>query len=318
VARSRSRLPLLVALAASVVLHVFLFRELWLQKAPPRAPPAAEVVEMEIHEVTRPSAPVVQAPAPPPPSAPPTRRPPKRAQAPQVAPAPQAPEPAADSPGSSTASASAASDVPSAPRAQTSDFPLRTGSLLPRRLPEASAQVSPDSRPSSREPGTGAPGTRLRAPEPMGPSEMVRELVAQQKVRGGFVHAYFGQLQDVLLAAWRAKDTSARRRSGRTCEVELRLVQAPSGRLQEVSIRYPSCDPRMDEEVLADLRAAAASLPAPPPEVVGHRDSIRSVYRFTFQPPPTLPPLEFDVVDLVDRKAIPKFNPKRVTLLQVE
>jgi hypothetical protein len=152
----------------------------------------------------------------------------------------------------------------------------------------------------------------------MGPGEMVRELVAQQKVRSGFVHAYFGQLQDVLLAAWRAKDTSARRRSGRACEVELRLVQAPSGRLQEVSIRFPSCDPRMDEEVLADLRAAAASLPAPPPEVVGHQDSLRSVYRFTFQPPPILPPLEFDVVDLVDRKAIPKFNPKRVTLLQVE
>jgi TonB-like protein len=271
---------------------------------------------MEIHEVTRPPAPVVRAPAPPPPAATPTRRPSKRAQAPQPAPAPQAPEtPVAST--DSKASASAASDVPSGPRELASDFPVRAESLLPRSLPEASAQVSPGSRPGT-EPGTGAPGTRLRAPEPKGPGEMVRELVAQQKVRNGFVHAYFGQLQDVLLAAWRATGTSARRRSGRTCEVEVRLVQASSGRLQEVSIRFPSCDPSMDEEVLADLRAAAASLPAPPPEVVGHRDSIRSVYRFTFQPPPTLPPLKFDVVDLVDRKAIPKFNPKRVTLIQVE
>ncbi len=270
---------------------------------------------MEIHEVTRPSAPVVRAPAPPPPSAAPTRRPPKRMRAPVSAPAPQVPEPPAASTDASEATASAASDVPSGPRALASDFPIRSESLLPRVLPGASAEVFPS---PGAEPGTGAPGTRLRAPEPKAPDEMVRELVAQQKVRSGFVHSYFGQLQDVLLAAWRAKDTSARRTSGRTCEVEVRLVQEPSGQLREVSIRYPSCDARMDEEVLADLRAAAASLPAPPPEVVGHRDSIRSVYRFTYQPPPTLPPLEFDVVDLVDRKAIPKFNPKRVTLIQVE
>ncbi len=313
----RSRLSLGLALAASVVLHVFLFRSLWLQEAPPRAAPASEVVEMEIHEVIRPSAPVVRAPAPPAPAAPPTRRPPKRARAPVPAPAPQAPEtPAASS--DSGASASASSDVPSGPRALASDFPVRAESLLPRVLPETSVvQVFPEPR-LGAEPGTGAPGTRLRAPEPKGPGEMVRELVAEQKVRGGFVHSYFGQLQDVLLAAWRATGTSARRKSGRACEVEVRLVQAPSGRLQQVSIRFPSCDPSMDEEVLADLRAAAASLPAPPPEVVGHRDSIRSVYRFTFQPPPTLPPLEFDVVNLVDRKAIPKFNPKRVTLIQVD
>ncbi|MCY1072976.1 hypothetical protein [Archangium lansingense] len=65
----------------------------------------------------------------------------------------------------------------------------------------------------------------------------------------------------------------------------------------------------MDEEVLSELRAAAESLPAPPPEVVGQRDSIHSVYRFSFQPPPTIPPLEFDVVDLFDRKAIPASTP---------
>jgi hypothetical protein len=132
------------------------------------------------------------------------------------------------------------------------------------------------------------------------------------------VHGYFGELQDVLLAAWRASGTSARRKSGRACQVELRLVQAPSGRLLQASIVYPSCDPSMDQEVLADLRSAAESLPAPPQELVAHRDSLSSVYRFSFEPPPLLPPLRFDVVDLVDRKAIPKFNPKRVSLVSTE
>lgn len=152
----------------------------------------------------------------------------------------------------------------------------------------------------------------------MDPGDAVRGLVAEQRVRSGFVHAYFGQLQDVLLGVWRATGTSARRKSGRICEVEVRLVQAPSGRLLAASIRAPSCDPSMDEEVLSALRAAAESLPAPPPEVVGQRDSIRSVYRFSFQPPPTVPPLEFDVVDLFDHKAIPSFDPKRVTLISAE
>ena len=161
-------------------------------------------------------------------------------------------------------------------------------------------------------------GTRLHAPAPKSPDAALRELIAQQKVHSGFVHGYFGELQGVLLAAWRASGTSSRRKSGRTCEVEIQLVQAPSGRLLKASIVYPSCDPSMDQEVLADLRSAAESLPAPPQELVEHRDSLRSVYRFAFEPPPILPPLRFDVVDLVDRKAIPKFNPKRVTLVSVE
>jgi hypothetical protein len=142
--------------------------------------------------------------------------------------------------------------------------------------------------------------------------------VAQQRVESGHVHGYYGQLQDVLLAAWQARDTLARRKSGRTCEVEVRITQELSGALREVSILYPSCDARMDEELLADLRVAAHSLPAPPPEVIAHRSSLRSVFRFAFRPPPTLPPLEFDVVNLIDRKAIPRFNPRRVTLVAVE
>jgi hypothetical protein len=137
-------------------------------------------------------------------------------------------------------------------------------------------------------------------------------------VADGNVHAYYGQLQDVLLAAWQARDTFARRKSGRTCEVEVRITQELSGALREVSILYPSCDSRMDEELLADLRVAAHSLPAPPPEVIAHRSSLRSVFRFAFRPPPSLPPLEFDVVNLIDRKAIPRFNPRRVTLVAVE
>ncbi len=316
-ARSRSRLPLVLALAASGVLHVFLFRELR-EAPPPQAPPASSLVELEIRTVTRPPAPVVQAPAPPAPA--PIRPRPKRVPG---APAAQAPRVAEAPPASSEdpAPAPAASYVPSAPsQALTSDFPVRRDSLLPRVLPADPARGLPEplAGTSGKDPGTGAPGTRLRAPEPQDPGDALRALVAQQRVRSGFVHTYFGQLQDVLLAAWRASGTSSRRKSGRACEVEVRLVQAPSGRLQEVSIRFPSCDPRMDEELLSDLRAAAASLPAPPPEVVGSRDSVRSVYRFSFQPPPTLPPLEFDVVSLVDRKAIPSFNPKRVTLVSVE
>ncbi|WP_257446272.1 TonB C-terminal domain-containing protein [Archangium lipolyticum] len=310
--RSRSRLPFALAVAASVLLHVFLF--LWLREAPPPAPvPARTVVELEFHEVTRPSAPTAQAPAPPPaPSRKRTRRAPGSQSAPVAPQASQAPE----TPAAPGASAPLASDVPSAPGAPASDFPVRSGSLLPRMLPNASAQVAPGA--ASEEPGTGPVGTRLHAPAPKSPDAALRELVAQQKVHRGFVHGYFGELQDVLLAAWRATGTSSRRKSGRTCEVEVRLVQAPSGRLLQASVVYPSCDPSMDQEVLADLRSAAESLPVPPRDLVGHRDSLSSVFRFSFEPPPTLPPLRFDVVDLVDRKAIPKFNPKRVKLVSAE
>ncbi|QRN93070.1 TonB C-terminal domain-containing protein [Archangium violaceum] len=308
---SRSRLPFVLAVAASVVLHVFLF--LWLREAPPPVvPPARNVVELEFHEVTRPSAPVAQAPAPPPRA--PVRKRTRLAPSLQSAPAPQVSQAPPETPASAEPSAPLASDVPSAPPA--SDFPVRPGSLLPRALPNASAQVAPGA--SSEESGTGAVGTRLHAPVPRSPDAALRELVAQQKVHNGFVHGYFGELQDVLLAAWRATGTSSRRKSGRTCSVEVRLVQAPSGRLLQASIVYPSCDPSMDQEVLADLRSAAESLPAPPRELIAHRDSISSVYRFAFEPPPILPPLRFDVVDLVDRKAIPKFNPKRVSLVSAE
>jgi hypothetical protein len=195
-------------------------------------------------------------------------------------------------------------------------MPVRDAPTGLRLLPNASVLNLPT--PAQEPEGMGPVGTRLRAPEHQDVGESLRGVVARQRVESGHVHGYYGQLQDVLLAAWQARETLARRKSGRTCEVEVRLTQELSGALRDVSILYPSCDSRMDEELLADLRVAAHSLPAPPPEVIAHRSSLRSVFRFAFRPPPSLPPLEFDVVNLIDRKAIPRFNPRRVTLVAVE
>ncbi len=301
---ARSRLPVLLALGASALLHAFLFFALWRQEPAASGPPVARLIELEIRETVRPPAPVTE-PLPPPAS--PSKRP-KRPRATATAPArPEAP----------AASASLDAPTSSEPSAPGVGLPVRDAPTGLRLLPNASVLNLP-STPPQEVPGTGRVGTRLRAPEPQDVGESLRSVVSRQRVESGHVHGYYGQLQDVLLAAWQARETLARRKSGRTCEVEVRITQELSGALREVSILYPSCDPRMDEELLSDLRVAAHSLPAPPPEVIAHRSSLRSVFRFAFRPPPTLPPLEFDVVNLIDQKAIPRFNPRRVTLVAVE
>jgi hypothetical protein len=158
-----------------------------------------------------------------------------------------------------------------------------------------------------------------REPEPQTPQEALRDQVARARVASGAPHAYFGdQLRDALLAAWRADQTLARRKTGRPCSVEVRLVQELSGRLLELEVVRPSCDPSMDEELLANLMTAARNLPAPPPQVTEHRDLLRSTFRFTFVPPGSLPSNWFDLVNLVDRKAIPPAQPKRVQVIAVE
>ncbi|WP_141332784.1 TonB C-terminal domain-containing protein [Myxococcus faecalis] len=184
------------------------------------------------------------------------------------------------------------------------------------RAPSTTIDLSPRSldSPLSTGPAPASPGS---AAPPSAPevSDMLRDGAAELQVRTGAMHAYYARLADALRAAWRARGTRARRKSGRPCTAQVRLVQAADGRVLQLSILLPSCDPPMDEELLADLRIA--SLPPPPPELLAGRESLRSVYRFGFHPPPRVS-LEFDIVDLVDPKAIPDHEPRRVVLVRPE
>ena len=295
--RRHRALPLL-ALLLSVALHGAGLA--WLLVADPELQPTRRPqpapLQVDITVVER------AAPAPPPPPPPPRRR----------AGATTAPRPAAPA-------QPARPEAPAAPPSVAADAPTRGPSLRERLFLVPAPTPTPGQDPA----GTGTAQAPPRAPTTEERVEQsLRMGVAARKARDGFVHTYFTQvLQDALTAAWRAKRTHERRggRGDKACEAQLHLRQAADGSLLDVRVVYPSCDPLQDSELLDDLRIAARSLPAPPPEVLAGRPAVESIWRFRFQPPPPWSTtLEFDVVRLVDKRALPPPNPRKVLLVAAD
>ena len=103
-------------------------------------------------------------------------------------------------------------------------------------------------------------------------------------------------------------DLAARKEMGRqmqetfrsTKRASIRVVQDADGKLIKVELLSPSNDAQVDKEALADVRAAAQSLPAPPAEAVGKSGQLSSIWSFelivSISPPVPTFTFEFDEV----------------------
>lgn len=284
-----------LAIAASLVLHALVLLA-WPREVPgaplpaPRQPPPVEL-EVDVEVVSRP---------------PPARAPAKAGPRPSRRAAPGGPQvPAARSPEPSTG--------------WPADAPLAAGV----QAPSAPPVLVPESPGAA---GGAAAGPELvyreglAPPRPQEPGESLRSVLQADKVQGGNVHAYFYLLQDVLLAAWDADRVMAQRPSGEKSPraSTIRLIQDVQGVLTLAEVVVPSWDPLLDREALEDLRAAAHSLPAPPPEVVRGRDRISSLWRFEYLPARFRGGGQFDLINLFDPRALPKPSDKRIRLLSAD
>jgi TonB C terminal len=109
-----------------------------------------------------------------------------------------------------------------------------------------------------------------------------------------------------------------------TKRATIRVVQHTDGHLLKVELVEPSNDTRVDNEALADVRAAAEKLPAPTPDAIEGKDVLSSLWQFelivSISPPiPTLT-FEFDeALGFIDaRLPLDRRIYKRVRLVSVE
>lgn len=83
-----------------------------------------------------------------------------------------------------------------------------------------------------------------------------------------------------------------------TRRAEVKVIQDGSGRLISVEIEKPSRDAKIDNQALADVRAAAENLPPPPPDAVGEDDRLVSIWSFelivSISPPVPMVSVTFD------------------------
>ncbi|MBF5042925.1 TonB C-terminal domain-containing protein [Aggregicoccus sp. 17bor-14] len=291
----------------SLALHLLVLFALHAKApAPPTPRPPALEVEV-VHLPPSPPAQVASAPAPPPaPAAAPSRV--RKRKEERTAQAPAAP-PAAQPP----AAAPSASDVPRAPAA---DAPVADRGTL----------LTPTLRPPPPPPDDGVRveggegGLQARGPRGDVAGNILRESQGQQNVARGSVHAYFGQLRDVLEAVWNVRRVAREDRRKSRVGAQVRLTQGADGALRAIELVFSSSDDDIDKGLIQDLRAAAHDLPRPPPEVVRGRAEFTSLWTFQFM---ARSPYRakgaiatFDVMNLVDKKAIPPPLDKRVELLE--
>jgi hypothetical protein len=103
-----------------------------------------------------------------------------------------------------------------------------------------------------------------------------------------------------------------------------RVVQNGDGTLRSVTLVEGSNEPAIDREALADVRAAASKLPPPPPEGLGIKEPIVSLWEFqltvSISPPVPSVSIEFDeALSFLDvRMPLDRRIYKRVKLVAVE
>lgn len=128
---------------------------------------------------------------------------------------------------------------------------------------------------------------------------------------------------DPSLEARRTLRRQMREQFRATRRATVRVVQDTEGRLLSVELVTPSNDLQIDREAVADIRAAAARLPVPPPEALQGRTRLVSLWQIelivSISPPVPTVSIEFDAemkpTDL--RMPLDRRLYKRVRLLEV-
>jgi TonB family protein len=133
-----------------------------------------------------------------------------------------------------------------------------------------------------------------------------------------------GGLPGVDLQARREVQRQLRKQFEATRRATIRVVQDQTGKLTDVELVDPSTDAAVDRQALEDVRAAAERLPPPPPEALGARNRLSSLWSFelviSISPPVPTFTFEFDeVVGTVDpRLPLDRRVYKKVRLVSVE
>jgi len=131
-----------------------------------------------------------------------------------------------------------------------------------------------------------------------------------------------GDMQE--LALQRRVRQQMRERSRESRRALVRVVQDRHGKLLSVELlrRSPSRD--LDQSALEDVRAAARTLPVPPPEALGDRERLVSLWEFelvvSISPPVPMVTFEFDLAlrHFDARVPLDRRIYKRVRLVAVE
>lgn len=317
--RWSSRRTYVVTFGVSLALHAALLAWLASRPAPSPPPPANTPVELEIVEVKPAPAPAPAPIARPAPVTPPRKGPPAKPAKPRptepsgppapiaVAPGPAQPDDFAIPSDFPRADAPAAPGKPGPPGPKVDDLSLLS------KMPSVS---TPDSR-------GGGGGARVSDPKAVVDST-VREALGVQRAAGS-VPAYFHELRSVLTAAWDVDRVMKRKRrdglSLRNTRTLLRLVQDREGHLLQIDVLAASRDAEIDTGAVVDLQAVAKRLPVPTPDALGSRQRLVTVWELEFIPPrgPQVSTSgSFDLMNLVDKKAIPPPSIKILTLLSYE
>ena len=133
---------------------------------------------------------------------------------------------------------------------------------------------------------------------------------------GGINPADFAARKEVTRKLYKAYESTKR--------ATIRVVQDPTGKLLRVELVEPSNDSVVDREAMVDVRKAAKQLPPPPPEVVGTRTELASLWTFelviSITPPIPTFTFEFDEVSgFIDpRLPLDRRIYKKVRLVSIE
>lgn len=129
---------------------------------------------------------------------------------------------------------------------------------------------------------------------------------------------------DPNLAARQKLKKQMRKEFRATRKAMIKVVQDREGKLVSVELVSPSNDARVDKEAVADVRAAAMELPPPPPEALGSRAELVSLWQFeliiSISPPVPTFSFEFDeALGYIDpRLPLDRRLYKRVRLISVD
>ena len=203
------------------------------------------------------------------------------------------------------------SDVPLRPR-QGEPFLPRQEETPPGLLPGLRFALPPSS-PEPDEPIIdGLSGIHAPAIPKDLVGATVAQAVGQRRVQSGNVDPYFSRLRERLTEIW-----NARRSDGRISDRpgSVRITQGRSGHLVSAELISSFSDPGWDRGLLLDLKQAAHLLPEPPPEVFSEHRYLSSLWSFQYSPAALT---DFDLINLFDKRAIPKSDGKRVQLLGAE
>ena len=136
-------------------------------------------------------------------------------------------------------------------------------------------------------------------------------VLGRKRVESGNVDPYFSRLRETLTESWNISERPKKVPQ----PISVRITQARTGHLLSAELIAPSQDAGWDRGLLFDLKRAAYRLPEPPLEVFSGHGRLASEWSFQYAPQAAT---DFDVVNLFDKKAIPKSSGKRVELLGVE